>query len=108
MAKTYSRPSKAPQAHQKFVDKSRKKAPSVATMPRREMLIIYYEDRGYNVVNGRTSKYVTMEKPGQEKKYFIGKNGGVRYGTKISDSFGLTLRFELLPAVVQAILNRRK
>jgi len=31
-------------------------------------------------------KYLTMEKPGLEKKYFVGTNGGVKYGKNVSSA----------------------
>lgn len=111
MAKTYSRPSKAPEAHRKYVSKVQKAESRGTKMPkmsRREMLILYYKDRGFRVISGNTSKYVTMEKTGDPQKRFIGKNGGVRVGIKISDSWGQTIDYEHLPAMVEAILKRGK
>lgn len=82
---------KAPAAHAKFNDRARKVAAGkarkikVSEMPRREMLILYFRKaRGYHVVPGRTSKFITMEKPGVEDKVFIGKNGSLREGRNIS------------------------
>lgn len=89
MAKTYSRPSKAPQAHQKFVEKVKKAESRGTKMPkmsRREMLIMWYESKGYKVVPGRSSKFVTMEHPGKELKMFIGKNGSLQSGKNISSA----------------------
>jgi hypothetical protein len=42
--------------------------------------------RGYTVVESKTAKYVTMAKGGDDLKFYIGKSGGLRRGTKISES----------------------
>lgn len=96
------RQSKAPDLHKKFEGRIKKakvgkiKKIKVSRVPRREMLIMYYEGRGFNVVPGKTSKFVTMEKAGQESKVFIGRNGGVMRGKNISSAYGETINYAAL------------
>lgn len=84
---------KAPEAHKNYASKVQKAKTRGTKMPkltRREMYILWLENKGYRVVPGRTTKFVTMEKSGVETKYFIGKNGSVMRGKNIS-SVGLAL-----------------
>jgi hypothetical protein len=112
MAKTYSRPPKAPEAHAKYKSRAVKaeilgnKTPSADKMPRREMLILWYEAKGYSVVPGRTRKFVTMEHPNRENKIFIGKNGSLMEGKNIS-SVGWALTDSIKWDVLRKWVNRR-
>lgn len=107
------RQSKAPEAHKEFMQKAERAADKgkklkVSKLPRREMVIFFYEKKGYKVVPGRSSKYVTMEKPGVENKYFIGNKGGVQYGDKISDAFSIAINYAALERWMNAYLNGKK
>lgn len=103
---------KAPAAHRKFegkIDKALKTGTKikVSEMPRREILILYYEWRGYNVVAGRSGKYVTMEKPGQpERKVFIGKNGGLAIGQNISSATHINVDHVAIRANVSLTIRK--
>lgn len=86
-------------AHERFESKVRDakrkgKTIDIDDLPRRELLIRYFETRGYVVVHGTSKLYVTMEKPGEPgKKYFIGKNGGVWFGRNVSEKIGYPKSF---------------
>ena len=113
MARAYSRPPKAPEAHRKFdakVAKAQKtgKKIKVADMPRREMVIFYYERRGYRVVPGTTSKFVTMEKPGQVDKLFVGGKGGVMFGKNISSANSRIIDYKILRQWINTYLHEHQ
>lgn len=113
MAKTYSRPPKAPEAHRKFearVTKAQKTGTKikVADMPRREMVIFYYEKKGYKVVPGTTRKFVTMEMPGQENKVFVGGKGGVMIGKNISSAFSRIIDYKILRQWINTYLHEHQ
>ena len=113
MAKTYSRPPKAPEAHRKFekkVEKAQKTGTKikVADMPRREMVIFYYEKKGYRVVPGSTSKFVTMEKAGQENKVFVGGKGGVMIGKNISSASSRIIDYKILRQWMNTYLQQHQ
>lgn len=66
----------------------------MATKTQRELLQAALEARGWEIDRQRTTgKYVAMrpvapEKPETgERRYFIGKSGGLRFGRIISSSF---------------------
>jgi hypothetical protein len=110
MAKVYTRPTKAPEAHRKYTDKVRKAETRGTKMPkmgRREMLVLWFEHKGYRVVPGRSSKFVTMEKPGVEMKYFIGKKGSLLHGKNIS-SVGLALTDMIKWAALETWANKQR
>jgi hypothetical protein len=98
MARTYTPRSKAPAAHEKFKrEMTRKhehgKKTKVSELPRRELLVVFYKAQGFSVVQGRSAKFITMEKPGYEKKYFIGKNGSLAFGKNVSTKISLPVDF---------------
>jgi len=77
-------------------------------MPRREMVILYYEAKRFRVVPGRTGKFVTMEKPGAYDKVFVGKNGSLAIGRNISSATFHSFNFDNLRKWVSWYLTKAK
>ena len=63
-------------------------------LPHRELVILWLNSRGYEVVPGRSNKYITLERPGEEKKYFVGSHGGLWFGEKVSSKIGSPIKFD--------------
>lgn len=113
MAKTYTPRSKAPSAHVKFERETAKKVErgqkvKVSDLPRREMVILWHEWKGYHVIPGRTSKYVTMERPGQTRKVFVGKNGGFAMGENISSAVHMNINYDELRKYINQQIRKAK
>lgn len=77
----------APFEHKKFRIKNYDKPTDIDKLPRREIVIMFLEEfYGYSVVEGRSNKFLTMEKPGVEKKYFVGTKGALKFGKNVSSA----------------------
>jgi hypothetical protein len=62
------------------------------SLPKRELILLYLETKGYKVVPGRSVKYITLENPDRmDTKYFVGTNGGIWFGRNVSDKIGHSL-----------------
>lgn len=104
---------KAPEAHRKFenkVEKCQKTGKKIKTssLPRRELVILWYEAKGFKVVPGRSGKYVTMEAPGRTDKAFVGKNGGLAVGKNISSAVHITVNYDVILGKINGALQRAK
>lgn len=79
--------STASREHAKYAGRGKGSALDVDALPNREVILLYLQEfMGYSIVPGRSGKYITLEHPTPPRKYFVGKNGGIRFGTNVSSS----------------------
>lgn len=60
-------------------------------LPLRELLVLYFESKGYSVVTGRSRKFITMSKPGEENNWYLGTNHAVLRGRTVSEAVSINL-----------------
>lgn len=54
-----------------------------------QKLVEYHKMNGWEIVKGKSSKYIVMKCSGVEDFIYIGKSGALRQGRTISESFSI-------------------